>query len=229
MTRLSSYFFGTILVLLLSAGCSWLQQPAPAPAPQAVQPAPENGQKSNPEKGGPAQPGQESVKKPGDYLPLTAGSTWEYQGVGNEYASFTREVLYTSGKSAQLREDTGGTVAAIVAQTSDEAITQVFFQEEAYGTENKLSSPPNRNKVILKSPLAVGTKWPDSDGAREIVAVKASVTSPAGKFTDCLKVKISTPNSTMYEYYQPGVGLVKREFIAGDSKITSTLKKYSIK
>jgi hypothetical protein len=43
-----------------------------------------------------------TTQKLSDYFPLTTNSIWEYQGEGNEYASFTREVLYTK-KNQSLR------------------------------------------------------------------------------------------------------------------------------
>ncbi len=81
----------------------------------------------------------------------------------------------------------------------------------------------------MQSPLIVGTKWEDPHGVREIVDTNAIVNTPVGDFKDCLKVKITSENSTVYEYFAKGVGMVKRQFMAGDATITSTLEKYSIK
>jgi len=165
--------------------------------------------------------------KLGDFFPVVAGSTWEYQGAGNEYASFSRKILFASGNLAQIREDNGGTVSASVFKISSEAVTRIFFLGEAYGQTNYLKSPSNENIVILKTPLQVGTKWTEPNGTREIVDLKATVMTPAGSFTQCLKVKISNENSTVYEYFKNGVGMVKREFISGDTKVSSSLKKHT--
>lgn len=58
--------------------------------------------------------------------------------------------------------------------------------------------------------------------------VKAAVNTPAGKFENCDKVKIAGKESTIYEYFGEGVGMVKREFVSGETRVTSTLEKYNI-
>jgi hypothetical protein len=168
--------------------------------------------------------------KPEDYFPLTQGSTWEYLGEGNEYASFNREVIFVEGNRAQVKEDNGGTVSASVFETTDEAVTRIFFQGESYENENYLNAESNENLVILKAPLQVGTKWDTDDSTREILDLNASLNTPAGEFEKVLKIKITYPDSTIYEYYKDGVGMVKREYISNeDYEVTSTLEKYEIK
>lgn len=172
---------------------------------------------------------QETVKNPGDYFPLTRGSTWKYLGEGNEYASFNREVTHEKGNLSQTKTDNGGTVSAAVFETTDCAVTRVFFKGEEYDGKDFLETTPNDNTIILKAPLEVGTSWVDQSGVlREIVDVKATVYTPAGNFESCVKVKISNEHSTIYEYYKEGVGMIKSEFISGDTKVTSTLEKYNI-
>jgi len=77
----------------------------------------------------------------------------------------------------------------------------------------------------------VGTGWQDAgEEPREITNIDASVETPAGRFENCIKVKVGDTNSTslIFEYYTMGVGMVKSEFIAGNDTITSSLRKYSI-
>jgi superfamily II DNA/RNA helicase len=59
-----------------------------------------------------------------------------------------------------------------------------------------------------------------------IVDTNATVNTPAGEFKNCLKVKLTYPESTIYEYYQAGVGLVKREFLSEGFEVTSTLESW---
>lgn len=167
--------------------------------------------------------------KVSDYFPNSVGSTWKYRGEGNEYAAFTRKVLYAKGNRVQLSEDNGGTVGAAVFEITDTAVTRIFFRGEAYDGSNYLNEPPGRRDILLKAPLVVGTKWQDSDGSREIVDVNASVAAPAGIFKECIKVEIKNPDSTLYEYYGKGIGLIKREFVAGNDRITSTLEEFTVK
>ncbi|GAB6158190.1 hypothetical protein JCM39194_13900 [Desulfotomaculum varum] len=200
-----------LAIAILLGGCT---KTTPAPEPAAPK-----SQVQSP-------PAQE--KKPGDYFPLTKGSTWQYLGEGNEYASFRREVLAVQDNLAQLREDNGGTVSASVFKKTDDQIVLIFFQGETYNETNFLTHQPNENLPILKAPLKVGTKWQHPTGTREIIDDNATVNTPAGNFAKCIVVKISSPNSTTYEYFSEGVGMVKREFITGNYKVTSKLEKYNI-
>ena len=164
--------------------------------------------------------------KPGDFFPLYADLSWEYHGEGNEYASFSRKVLFNKDNLAQIREDNGGTVSASVFKTTNDAVTRVFFVGEAYDQSSYLNSEPNENIIILKEPLKAGTKWNEATGVREIVDVNATVDTPAGSFERCIKVKISDKNSIVNEYFKQGIGMVKREFISGEFLITSSLKEF---
>lgn len=161
-------------------------------------------------------------------FPLSIGSTWQYLGEGNEYASFTRKVLFKEGDRTQTMEDNGGTVSANIYRMTDDEVRMVYSQGEEYDKVNLLDQKDNRNSIILKAPLKPGTKWKNAEDEREIVAVDASVDTPAGRFEDCIKVSIKSQNSTMYEYFKAGVGMVKREFISEGLTVTSTLEKYEI-
>lgn len=218
MRRFFVFLLAAVVLAGLLAGCAQTQQPAPAP---------DASQNQVPGDQAPAPAVEPALK---DYFPLTVGSAWYYQGEGNEYASFSRKVVFAEGSRAQIREDTGGTVAASVFETTEEAVTRIYFQGEAYEDKNLLGVQPNDSTVLLKKPLAVGTSWlPPKGGKREIVDLNAAVTVPAGSFEKLVKVKISDENSTMYEYYGRGVGLVKREFISGETRVTSSLESYVIK
>jgi len=163
---------------------------------------------------------------------MSQGNYWYYQGRGMEYAAFNRKVLYTKDNYAQLSEDNGGTVTTTIYETTPEALKQVYFEGESYNPPNMLEQgfTPNENMIILRSPINEGTKWDNKDGSREIVDMNASIETPAGTFKPCLKVKITSDNnSTVYEYYKKDLGLVKREFIADDASITSSLEKYQVK
>lgn len=172
---------------------------------------------------------QQAEKKPADYFPLKPGNVWEYEGEGNEYASFKREVLYVDNERAQIQENNGGTISTAIFETTDNAVTRIFFVGENYDQTNMLNRQPNDNTVILKTPLKVGTKWGENDSLREIVATDVTVKTPAGTFDNCLQIKISGPYSTVYEYFKEGVGMVKREVDLGEEKVTSSLKKYEVK
>lgn len=162
------------------------------------------------------------------YFPATVGDIWEYEGQGNEYASFYREVVYGEGDLAQFSEDNGGTVTATVYSITEDVITQVFFKGEEYEDTNFLAEEPNADMVILKAPLSEGTQWNTENGSRKIVDLDATVDTPAGQFLSCIQVEVEEGDSTLYEYFAPEVGMVKREFIMGEEKVTSSLSDFSI-
>ena len=169
---------------------------------------------------------------PKNYYPLTVGSYWEYEGAGNEYASFNRKVLFAKGNLAQTSEDNGGTVATRVIETTNSYVKVVYMQGEDYQPQNRLESgyTANANDILLQAPVKAGTTWAGTNTNKQIIATDAAVDTPAGKFDNCIKVKLPGQNDTIYQYYKKGVGMVKQEFITTNNEtITSTLKKYEIK
>jgi len=210
-----------IFTMFFLMSCSNIKKENPAPAPEGPTKQEEEGKSNGGEN-------QEEISLK-EYFPLTEGSRWKYIGEGNEFASFTREVLYVKGDRAQIIENNGGTVSASVFEVTDEEIVRIFFQGEEYEATNFLDVEPNDNFVILKKPLKIGTKWETPQGSREIVEIDATVDTPAGKFEDCVVVSISQGSSTSYEYYKQGVGMVKREFVSEGITVMSTLEEYEIK
>lgn len=209
-------FVTIIFILSVLIGCANNQRQTP----QGNNQTPKENTQQNPSK-------EETALKPSVFFPLGLGYTWEYAGEGNEYAAFNRKVVFADNNLYQIREDNGGTVSAAVFKVSPSDITRVFFKGEAYGEESYLKSEPNESMTILKIPLIVGTKWQEPNGTREIVSINEVVSTPSGNYSDCIKVKISSQDSTVYEYFKDGIGMVKREFGSGEVKITSSLKKFS--
>lgn len=167
--------------------------------------------------------------RPRDYFPMTRGSYWEYEGEGNEFASFTREVIFSDKDRAQFREDNGGTVVASIIEVTDTAVIRIFSRAEAYGNENYLEKQSNENSILLQSPIKIGTRWEIPEGTREITDTQAVVKTPAGEFNNCIAVTSKVGKSTVVEYYKAGIGLVKKEFNSEGFTVTSTLRKYEIK
>ena len=165
------------------------------------------------------------------YFPAERNHFWEYEGSGNEYASFTRKVLYQKDDLVEITENNGGTVMGMVFKKSSKEIVQIFSTPEFYEERNILDAEPNLQKVILKSPLKAGATWQDSDYKREVVSINEKIEVPAGEFTHVVKIKVTlldeiSPESENYEYYAKDVGLVMREFISGDMTVTSQLKSF---
>ena len=89
--RLSLLVFLVSSIFLL-VGCNKPAQPPLPESKQSETTTPEKTPVKTPE----PEPAKEVVPavKLGDFFPVVAGSTWEYQGAGNEYASFSRKILF---------------------------------------------------------------------------------------------------------------------------------------
>lgn len=167
------------------------------------------------------------------FFPTTVGSNWYFAGSGNEFAEFNQSVSYKLDNQVQFDIVNPGTSAKAIYTISKDTITRIFLEHESYEDENLLEMgfEANDNTIILKTPLKEGTAWEFPGGTREIVEVNANIITPAGNFTDCIKIKCQYDDSESinYEYYQRNVGLVKKEFIDNEFKVTSSLKEYTIK
>ncbi|HNX28064.1 MAG TPA: hypothetical protein PKN87_01440 [Syntrophomonadaceae bacterium] len=161
-----------------------------------------------------------------DYLPLEAGSQWDYLGEGNEYASYKLKVLYREGDLAQLSRDNGGTVMALIYKIEADRILQVYSREDFYEDTNILDTPADEAEVILQAPFTVGASWEATDRTYTITATDETITVPAGVFDHCLKIVSTFPDSshTVTEYYAPGTGMIRSEFKDGEAEVTSSLQ-----
>lgn len=158
------------------------------------------------------------------YLPALVGTTFFFEGEGNEFATFSRALTFREPGLLQL-EDLSGTNLAMVVELKPDELKVVYLEEEFYTGENLLSEAVRRerelgrpaNLVLLKAPLRVGTSWSDNDYQREIVAVNQVVEVPLGVFYDVVMVKavpVDSPSTVLYEYYAKNAGLIKRVFVS---------------
>lgn len=169
---------------------------------------------------------QEQEYSVSDYLPLEAGSEWDYLGEGNEFASYKLKVLFKQGDLTQLSRDNGGTVMALIYKTEADKIVQVYSQEEFYDETNILDTPADESEIILQAPFTVGASWEATNRVYTIEATDETVAVPAGVFEHCLKVVSTFPDSshTVTEYYAPGTGMIRSEFSDGENQVTSSLQ-----
>jgi len=167
------------------------------------------------------------------YFPMHQGMEYSYAGEGNEFAPFTRRIMFARDNYLQLTDDNGGTVIVKVYKYNDNEITEVFSEGEFYGDENiipDVQDNEEKGEIILKTPLEVGNSWSGDDGDREIVAVDQEVKVPAGTFYQVIKIKISYQDSdnTRYEYYAPNIGLINSEYIGEGFEIVSELESFTL-
>jgi hypothetical protein len=88
------------------------------------------------------------------------------------------------------------------------------------------------NIILLQVPIEKGNFWISEENHYEIIDTAVDLTVPAGRFEDCIAVRMTFKDNTsnMVYYYKRGIGLVQSEFRteAGDL-VTSKLKRYEIK
>jgi len=176
-------------------------------------------------------PNKQNLDTPISYFPTVSGSSWIFEGEGNEYAAFQRKVSFTGDQQAQIQEDNGGTSITSVYKVTNNSVIRIYSEPESYNPDNLLEKgfTSNDSTIILQAPLKTGTTWqlPD-DRQAEIIDTDVTINTPAGDFSSCLKIKVSGSDYHIFEYYCKQVGLVKREYISGDFLVTSTLKEYTI-
>lgn len=218
---------GMILILALlfiattALGCTAKQPETPAPVPTpSVTPTPETVIPT---------PTVEE-KDISLYMPMKVGYIWEYEGEGNEYASYTLRVEYEEENRYQLTRDNGGTVISDIYEVREDSIVHVYMSGESYDHTNLLKKQNNLEDIVLKFPIEVGNKWISEENSYEIIDIKASVTVPYGTFNDCVVVRRTYKDgSEEYMNYKEGVGMLQSEFRTGDFKVFSRLKSFSSK
>lgn len=162
------------------------------------------------------------------YMPMKLGYTWEYEGEGNEYASYTSKIEFGENNRFQEAQDNGGTLMANIYEVKDDSIVHVYQMGENYEHKNLLKEKNNLNDVILKLPLQAGNKWVSEENSYEIIDTKATITVPYGTFTDCVVVKRTYKDgSESFMHYKEGIGLLQSEFRSGDFKVFSRLKNFT--
>jgi hypothetical protein len=214
-----------LLITSVTLGCTAKQPetPEPAPTPTPTQPKP-------PEETPVTPPPVEEEKDISQYMPMKLGYVWQYEGEGNEYASYTLRVEYQENNRYQLTEDNGGSVIADIYEVRDDSIVHVYRIGESYDHKNLLKQTNNLEEILIKQPIQVGNKWVSEENSYEIIDTKATITVPYGTFKDCLVVKRTYKDgSESYLNYKEGIGLVQSEFRSGDFKVFSRLKNFSSK
>jgi hypothetical protein len=167
------------------------------------------------------------------YYPLKEGITWVYsvssKKPGGERITVTslapREV---KGKTAHPRKwEVGGGVKYYFIAKDDAGVYR-YAEQKGDAGEPQIITP---KVYYLKNPVDVGTTWDTVTKLGEdelkvnitVESIGEKVQVPAGKYENCVKLKHegrmqpkeggTVPLSlTAYEWYAPGVGLVKSMF-----------------
>lgn len=146
-----------------------------------------------------------------DYFPKKTMKKYFSGGFENEGGS-TETIDKFEGDKVQAKQLDNATGVAIVYRVTEEDIRIIFsaevgdgkFKDDYIGT-----TKANRNDIILKAPLAVGTQWSnDGDGKHEITGVNIKVKTPAGTFRT-IEVTYTSGEYVSKKYYAKDLGIVK--------------------
>lgn len=185
-------------------------KPAPAPVPQEKPPV------------------EQPKSNLSEYLPLQEGNSWKYEGIGNEFASYTQEVTHRKANKAQVVVSSG-TATVNRYEITEDSILNTYRLPEFYEKVSILDRPSNIQAIILKLPLEVGNSWVSESNSCEIIDLAATVETPSGVYRDCLAIKTTYQDSNhSINYYAKGIGMVKSEYVMSDFTVISQLSSYSV-
>lgn len=164
----------------------------------------------------PAAPAAAAAATPARYFPLAVGNEWTWEDQSPQLPPERRGALRT---------------VRITERTADG-----FYRDTERG---ELRAGPDcvrdRVRQLLCAPLQAGTTWKSvvsvsSTEKYEIAAVGEQVTTPAGTFTGCVRVRAVNRAATGTELvneitYAPGVGPVRIEtFVVKDGAAAPQLR-----
>jgi len=169
----------------------------------------------------PETPETVSVK---DYFPFEGDVEYIFEGMGNEYATFTRTVDYIDGNRIQIRDNNGGTEIVKVIEATEDEVRLVYSRAETYFRESFLKKDSGKPEILLKAPITKGTTWTMPDGRKStITGIDVVVKVPYGEYK-AVEVTIDGATGDTINYYSKGAGLVKTVYNPGTDEVSSSLK-----
>ena len=160
---------------------------------------------------------------------LTDGSSAQFLGDGNEYASYSLKTQWMNENYVATYEDNGGTVMQRIYRISTDKISLLAENGEAYEAQmpsiEELDAMPEIG-VYLSTPLEVGTEFNDWI----ITSTSETVETPLQMFTDVIVIeKKEEQGNVNRKYFAKEFGEIKREFIMYEGEqetiISSTIEK----
>lgn len=148
------------------------------------------------------------------WIPRLKNLVYQYEGKGNEYASFSWNPQFDEENYYQIAKNNGGTTTVEVYEYKDDEIVRVHSQSETYYRDNLSSiwglDSFEEEEIILKAPIALGTSWSNNNANYEITAINKEIEVPAGTF-QTIELTIENDDSIIKRYYAEEVGLVYEE------------------
>ncbi|EOD01645.1 hypothetical protein [Caldisalinibacter kiritimatiensis] len=109
----------------------------------------------------------------------------------------------------QINQIDYGTGLVRIYKITNDCIKLIYTSEVDSFNKNYLNKEPNKNDIILQTPIKVGTKWKNEDETEyKITGVKVGVNTPSGYYST-LEVTIRKNDMERKKYYAKGIGIVK--------------------
>lgn len=160
-----------------------------------------------------------------DYFPFTENYKYTYEGVGNEYASYSVFIDYIKDNRMQTRTNNGGTETVKILEYKDGELKEIFSRGETYFRENFTAAKNDGGEILLKEPLAKGTSWTTGNNIKKsITNVDVEITTPLGSFKSLEVTSEGNDNKTV-NYYAKDMGLIKTVYTGNGYEVSSTLGK----
>jgi len=156
-------------------------------------------------------------------------STAQFKGEGNEYASYSLNTQYINDNYVATYEDNGGTVVQRVYKITDDNISLLAENGEAYEAEipsiEELESMPVID-IYLATPLEVGTEF----NGWEITSTTDTLQTDLQTFENVIVIeKTEEQGNVTRKYFAKDFGEIKREFIMNANEeeliVSSTIEK----
>lgn len=176
-----------------------------------------------------------------EYFPLTVGNVWNHE-VTSQWFSPT-DTLDATGTMTRLitgtaTHENGRTLFAMQSISefevpfgdttivwADTSISYGFDADSEFIAYDDTVSA--EYEIFMKLPPTVGETWEpmsdDSTIVREVISITASVSVPAGNFSDCIHIRDTDTDEPEYSwdtYIADGVGPVLYEVFEEDSVFT---------
>ena len=175
---------------------------------------------------GKTEPAEETMDLADFFMP--DGSIVEFEGEGNEFASYTQKTEWIDDQYVNIYEDNGGTTVLYTFRVTDGQVDVIRREGEMYKEDQATAEELDKLTTLyiyLKLPLEKGAKFDDW----EVVEVDGTLDTPYDTFKDVIIIEKDEDDILTRLYFARDYGEIKREVVMEDESmtVTSTIKNVS--
>ena len=173
-----------------------------------------------------------------DYFPLNAGMKWNYQYTDTTQPNETH-VVFTNLSSRELngkrvipqQTDFFSNTAKSLATSfnffyTDKEGVHIYAQQESNAISPRINGS---DFLLIKYPIQAGTTWTnDNVITNSIESTDATITVPAGDFSNVIELKQTRGRETYVVWYAPKVGMVMMKYTDANGVQQKTAKLISV-